>query len=261
MMKDILNEILKKKKVEIEQLKESVPFERVHFKALETTREVISLSRALQESPHGIIAEYKKKSPSKGWINEKSDPVIVTKMYQLSGASAISILTDSNFFGGHIDHIKRVRDSINIPILRKDFIIDPYQIAQARIAGADAILLIATGLSKERCEELSEYAHTLGLEVLLEIHQTAELEFINGNIDLVGVNNRNLGTFTTRLETSMELINYIPKYKICISESGISCPETVKRLREAGFKGFLIGENFMRESNPGTALKRFIQQL
>ena len=198
-------------------------------------------------------------------INSNVEPETVTRMYERGGASAVSVLTDEKFFGGHIDYIRRVRPIVGIPILRKDFIIDPYQVAEARIAGADAILLIAAALSVAECRALARYAGSLGLEVLLEIHSSSEMEYINEDIEMVGVNNRSLGTFITRVETSMELADVMndvfPKGRIYVSESGISKPETVMKLRARGYRGFLIGENFMRSENPGSALKEFISEL
>jgi indole-3-glycerol phosphate synthase len=264
-MKDILEEIIANKRLEVERLKESVSLESICIQAVQTKRPVISLKHALEGSKSGIIAEFKRKSPSKGWINRDAKPETVVKLYEKGGASAVSVLTDEKFFGGHIDHIKWVRPLINIPILRKDFIIDPYQIAEARVAGADAILLIAAALSVKECKGLALYAKTLGLEVLLEIHSPSELKYIDDNIEIVGVNNRSLGTFITRVETSIEMADVmkdvISNKKILVSESGISKPDTVKMLRKHGYRGFLIGENFMSSENQGVALKEFISEL
>lgn len=264
-MKDILEEIISEKRAELDVLKRSVSMESLFKEALETTRPVISLKHALEVSEYGIIAEFKRRSPSKGWINSNVEPETVVRMYELGGASAVSVLTDEKFFGGHIDYIRRVRPIVGIPILRKDFIIDPYQVAEARVAGADAILLIAAALSVTECRELARYAGSLGLEVLLEIHSFSEMEYINEDIEIVGVNNRSLGTFITKVGTSIEMADVmkdvLPKGKIYVSESGISKPETVKMLREYGYRGFLIGENFMRSENPGSALKEFISEL
>ena len=179
-----------------------------------------------------------------------------------TGASALSILTDEKFFGGSLKDIRTARPLVNIPILRKDFIIDEYQLFQAKIVGADAILLIAaaTGGRSMSCASPRK-AHELGLEVLLEIHTAEELPFINKEIDMVGINNRNLGTFFTDVENSFRLAGQLPQDALLVSESGISDPETVKRLRKAGFRGFLIGETFMKTQQPGQKLKEFINDL
>lgn len=221
----------------------------------------ISLKKTLNHSKTGIIAEFKRKSPSKGWIAPNADVQIITQAYARSGAAGISILTDESFFGGSIADLKKVRSEIKIPILRKDFIIDPFQIEIAKNIGADVILLIAAALTKEKSLFLAQQAHEAGLEVLLEIHEEAELEYIHSNIDLVGINNRNLKTFVTDVETSFRLGEKIPNEMIKISESGISDPQTVKDLRAAGFKGFLMGEAFMRTEDPGQALSQLIASL
>ena len=248
-----------------------------------------SLRRALAESPTGIIAEFKRKSPSKGWIREEAVPEQVVPAYAAAGAAALSVLTDEPYFGGSLDFIRRVRPLVDIPILRKDFIIDPYQLYQAREAGADAVLLIAACLSREACAALLAEAHRLGLEVLLEIHSPEELVYVTPEVDVVGVNNRHLGSFVTDVKTSFEMApllaqradaNYFSdkfaEKPICappsttptratgpvlISESGISDPTTVRQLREAGFRGFLMGEHFMRQPDPGAALAEFIQAI
>lgn len=221
----------------------------------------ISMRACLSASPSGIIAEFKRRSPSKGWIKENAQADIIPPAYEAAGASALSILTDEKFFGGNLKDIRTVRSKVQLPILRKDFIIDEYQLYQARIVGADAILLIAAALRKEQCRMLAAKAHELGLEVLLEIHSEQELEYIEDNIDMVGVNNRNLGTFHTDVENSFRLAEKLPKEMLLVSESGISSPQTVRQLRAAGFRGFLIGENFMKAPQPGDALKEFISLL
>ena len=228
-----------------------------------------SLKRALAESPCGIIAEFKRKSPSKGWIHADAFPEEVVPAYAKAGAAALSVLTDEQYFGGSLDFIRRVRPLVDIPILRKDFIIDPYQLYQAREAGADAVLLIAACLSREACAALTAEAHRLGLEVLLEVHSPEELDYITPDIDVVGVNNRHLGSFVTDVKTSFELAPALNKIlrsalddsRVFISESGISDPATVRALRELGYRGFLMGENFMKEPDPGAALATFIQAL
>ena len=219
-----------------------------------------SLRRALAESPTGIIAEFKRKSPSKGWIREEAVPEQVVPAYAAAGAAALSVLTDETYFGGSLDFIRRVRPLVDIPILRKDFIIDPYQLYQAREAGADAVLLIAACLSREACAALLAEAHRLGLEVLLEIHSPEVLAYVTPEVDVVGVNNRHLGSFVTDVQTSFEMAPLLA-HSLFVSESGISDPATVRKLREAGFRGFLMGEHFMRQPDPGAALAEFIQAI
>ena len=223
-----------------------------------------SLRQALAASPSGIIAEFKRKSPSKGWIHADAVPEQVVPAYAAAGAAALSVLTDEPYFGGSLDFIRRVRPLVDIPILRKDFIIDPFQLAEAKLAGADAVLLIAACLSRTDCAALLAEAHRLGLEVLLEIHSPEELDYITPDVDVVGVNNRHLGTFVTDVQTSFDLAPLLAQRAdrpLFVSESGISDPATVRALREAGFRGFLMGENFMKQPDPGAALGAFIQAL
>ena len=223
-----------------------------------------SLRQALLASESGIIAEFKRKSPSKGWIHADAVPEQVVPAYAAAGAAALSILTDEQYFGGSLDFIRRVRPLVDIPILRKDFIIDPFQLAEAKLAGADAVLLIAACLSRTDCAALLAEAHRLGLEVLLEIHSPEELDYITPDVDVVGVNNRHLGTFVTDVQTSFDLAPLLSQRAdgpVFVSESGISDPATVRALREAGFRGFLMGENFMKQPDPGAALGAFIQAL
>ena len=223
-----------------------------------------SLRQALAASPSGIIAEFKRKSPSKGWIHADAMPEQVVPAYAEAGAAALSVLTDEPYFGGSLDFIRRVRPLVDIPILRKDFIIDPFQLAEAKLAGADAVLLIAACLSRTDCAALLAEAHRLGLEVLLEIHSPEELDYITPDVDVVGVNNRHLGTFVTDVQTSFDLAPLLAQRAdgpLFVSESGISDPATVRALREAGFRGFLMGENFMKQPDPGAALGAFIQAL
>ena len=242
---------MQKQSISLEQLQNS----------LETTVKQRSLKEALKSSSSGIIAEFKRRSPSKGWINRKAQAEDIVPGYANAGASAVSILTDEKFFGGNLKDIKDARPLIDIPILRKDFIVDEYQLYQAKIIGADAVLLIAAALKKEELHALAAKAHELGLEVLLEIHSVEELKYINANMDVIGINNRNLGTFFTDVENSFRLAEQLPSDAVLVSESGISDPATVKRLQKAGFKGFLIGENFMKTDNPELALKSFIEDL
>ena len=259
-MEDILSEIIANKRKEVDLQKQAISIEQLSegIGDLLPTR---SMKQAIASSPTGIIAEFKRRSPSKGWIKENARPEEIVPAYAASGASAVSILTDEIFFGGTLRDIRTVRPLINLPILRKDFILDEYQLYQARIVGADAVLLIAAALEREVCLSLTEKAHELGLEVLLEIHREEELSYMNEHVDMIGINNRNLGSFHTEVSNSFRLAEKLPKDKLWISESGISDPETVNRLRAAGFRGFLIGETFMRAEHPGEMLKDFINRI
>ena len=259
-MKDILSEIIANKRFEVDLQKQSISLEQLQ-NSLETTVKQRSLKEALKSSSSGVIAEFTRRSPSKGWIHRKAQAEDIVPGYANAGASAVSILTDEKFFGGNLKDIKDARPLIDIPILRKDFIVDEYQLYQAKIIGADAVLLIAAALKKEELHALAAKAHELGLEVLLEIHSVEELKYINANMDVIGINNRNLGTFFTDVENSFRLAEQLPSDAVLVSESGISDPATVKRLQKAGFKGFLIGENFMKTDNPELALKSFIEDL
>ena len=263
-MNDILHEIVAWKRVELEQQKKLVPPRELYARVERLMADGInarSMSRSLAGSPYGIIAEFKRKSPSKGWIHEDAQPMDVVPKYAAGGASALSILTDSKYFGGTLDYIPQVRSSVDIPILRKEFIIDEYQLFEARSAGADAVLLIAADLGKDECRALTLTAHDLKLEVLLEMHSEDELEYLECEPDMAGINNRNLGTFHTDVINSFRLAEKMDTEAIKVSESGISNPETVRQLREAGFRGFLMGECFMKEQDPGLALKQFIEAI
>ena len=245
-MTDILTEIIACKQIEIELQKAAISKEMLINNCNEPMPR-ISMRASLASSLYGIISEFKRRSPSKGWIKEDAQADTIPPAYEAAGASALSILTDEKYFGGSLKDIRSARPHVQLPILRKDFIIDEYQLYQARIVGADAILLIAAALKKEQCKALALKAHELELEVLLEIHNEQELEYIDENIDMVGVNNRNLGSFHTEVENSFRLAEKLPEEMLRISESGISSPETVKQLRAAGFRGFLIGEGQVEE--------------
>ena len=263
-MNDILEEIVAHKRKELKELKGILPLhdlaEKVEEYLANDKRQNLSMRHSLAESDSGIIAEFKRRSPSKEWIKEDGEPTVIPPSYAENGAAALSILTDEKFFGGRLNFIQQARPLVpRTPILRKDFIIDEYQLLQARQIGADAVLLIAACLSKQKCKELARKAHSLGLETLLEVHSEPELEYVGDNIDMVGVNNRNLGTFHTDVQNSYRLANLLPKDYLLVSESGISNPLTVRELRQAGFRGFLIGETFMKTPNPGLALKEFIE--
>ena len=246
MAKDILQDIIATKRKELEQL----------------CARKASLREALLQSETGIIAEFKRKSPSKGWIKEEGRADIIPLSYQQHGAAALSILTDESYFGGSDAFIRQARQSgVTLPILYKNFVIDEAQLYAAALCGASAVLLIAACLSKAQCKALMAKAHALGLEVLLEMHSEPELEYAELEPDLCGINNRNLGSFVTDVENSFRLAELLPKEAVKVSESGISNPDTVKALREVGFRGFLIGENFMKTDDPGKALAAFINNL
>lgn len=257
---NILERIVERKLVEVAQAKQKIK-EVDLLNSAELQRKPFSLKASLADNNKtGIIAEFKRRSPSKGVINATAKVEEVTKAYKEYGASCLSVLTDRDFFGGSLDDLQPARLN-NIPILRKDFMIDEYQILEARANGADVILLIAACLSPQRVKELAAYAKQLELEVLLEIHGDDELCCICDKVDLVGVNNRNLKTFEVDIENSIRLLNKLPKDKLAIAESGIDNVSVVKQLRSAGFSGFLIGENFMKHSNPGEAFKNYVEQL
>lgn len=261
MNNNILDKIISNKRKEVALQKEAVSLKNL-IEIIEVgVFPEISFKRALGQSDSGIIAEFKRKSPSKGWIYEHADVARITVSYEQSGASAISVLTDSDFFGGGFEDLKNARASVGIPLLRKDFIIDEYQLFQAKALGANVILLIASALTIAESKYLSGIAKILGLEVLLEIHNDAELDYIQPNIDVVGINNRDLTSFVTDVNCSFQLGEKIPSEYLKISESGISDPKTVRELRKEGFKGFLIGETFMKTQDPGMALHEFVKSI
>jgi len=245
-MQDILKEIIAHKHEELEQL----------------CAKKVSLREALLQSETGVIAEFKRRSPSKGWIKEEGRADQIPLAYQQNGAAALSILTDEHYFGGSDDFIRTARQSgVTLPILYKNFVIDEAQLYAAALCGASAVLLIAACLTKTQCKKLMDKAHALGMEVLLEMHAEEELEYAELGPDLCGINNRNLGSFVTDVQNSFRLAELLPKDAVKVSESGISNPDTVKALRQAGFRGFLIGENFMKTADPGAALKDFVVKL
>jgi indole-3-glycerol phosphate synthase len=215
----------------------------------------------LNSSRTGIIAEFKRKSPSKGIINDQVSVEEVTQGYANNGASALSVLTDFHFFGGSIEDLMVARKVNQVPILRKEFIIDEYQIYEAKAIGADAILLIAAILEKKQVRKFAKIAKDLDMQVLMELHDESELELLNDHLDIVGVNNRNLKTFIVDLKHSVKLAEKIPDKFIKISESGISTPDDIIFLKEHGFKGFLIGENFMKTESPGDSFASFVESL
>ncbi|MBK9938717.1 MAG: indole-3-glycerol phosphate synthase TrpC [Chitinophagaceae bacterium] len=259
---DILETIVAAKRKEVEKFKPMSSIERFErdgfFWQISNRSLVQSL---LLPGSTGIIAEFKRKSPSKGWFKTKElevEPVVTA--YNKS-AAGISVLTDDEFFGGDLDDLIQTKVITDIPVLRKDFIIDKWQIAEAKAFGADVILLIAACLSPTEVKELAAYTKSIGLESILEIHNEEELDHICDEVDMVGVNNRNLKTFEVNIHTSLQLVSKIPSGKPAIAESGISSIDAIVTLRNAGFKGFLIGENFMKEEHPGKAFENFITEL
>lgn len=258
---NILDKIVLDKKREIELKKSVISMGHLENFGLFDSR-TISLSKLLRNSPSGIIAEHKRQSPSKPNIGNLLTIEEVVKGYETAGACGISVLTDGKYFGGSLDDLLLARASVNIPLLRKEFIIDEYQILEAKAFGADVILLIAAILTRAEIKQLSEFAQSLALEVLLEIHNGAELEkSIMPSLDMIGVNNRNLKTFEINLDYSKSLVDDIPPDFVKISESGISSIKTVKLLQDIGYQGFLIGDNFMKNDNPGLSAHEFIKAM
>jgi indole-3-glycerol phosphate synthase len=258
---NILQRIVERKRVEVAERKISNPIEKLKDTAL-YQRQIFSLVEGLQKNnASGIIAEFKRKSPSKGIINDRVDPIKVTEGYQNAGASAVSILTDADFFGGSEKDLMACRAVLDIPILRKDFVVDRYQLHEAKAIGADLVLLIAACLTPEEVLDLSAEAHAIGLEVLLELHDEDELNHVSKDVDLVGINNRSLKTFDVDIERSLRMAASIPGTMPKVAESGIDDPAQIRIFKENGYKAFLIGENFMKREDPGKALKEFIDNI
>ncbi len=253
-MKDILSEIVAHKRAEIEALKQTASIDTLYRDA--TPHRHIPFSHAIETTPCGIIAEFKRRSPSKGWIHRDAEPAAIAQGYAAAGAAAMSVLTDEKYFGGTLSDLQAVRPAAGIPLLRKDFTIDEYQLHQAAAAGADAILLIAAALSPDKCRQLARTAHELGLETLLEVHSAGELEYLGDDIDVVGVNNRCLGTFHTDTAVSEYLAPMMPQYITHISESGIRGAADIVRLQRLSYRGFLIGELLMKGEDPAENLAR-----
>ena len=266
---DILETIIVNKRKELALQKETVPLNTlISLNILQFERPVRSMRETLANSSSGIIAEFKRKSPSKGWIFPDAKVEEIVPAYEIGGASACSLLTDSKFFGGTLDDFSRARELVRLPLLRKDFMVDEYQIYQARALGADAILLIASVLTPNECLQFARKAHELNMDVLLEIHRKDELRCLNPYIDMLGVNNRNLGTFDTSVNNSFRLLEQMKKEigagedaPLLVSESGLSDVHTIRELRSAGFRGFLIGEMLMKTPHPGKTLNDLIRQL
>ena len=257
----ILDKIVADKRKEVDLKKLIAPVLQLE-KSFLFGRKTYSLAQRLRNSTTGIIAEHKRRSPSKDTINQNTNVGQVAKGYKNAGVCGMSVLTDIKYFGGSLEDLQLARASVDIPLLRKEFIIDEYQVLEAKANGADAILLIASVLDRKEIKTLSELAKSLGMDVLLEVHNQEELEkSVMPSLDMLGVNNRNLKTFEVSLEISKTLSNQIPDDFVKVSESGISSIDTIKDLKHYGYQGFLIGENFMKTGNPGKSAAEFIQKL
>lgn len=257
----ILDKIVAHKISEVAHQKANISLSQLE-QSMQFDKPTNSLTKALKASKSGIIAEYKRRSPSRSVINDTATIDKVAHAYEIAGVSGMSVLTDEKYFGGSLHDLSEARSHCNLPLLRKEFIIDEYQIVEAKSKGADVILLIAAILTKEKIKQLSECAKTLQLDVLLEVHNEQELAYsLMPGIDMIGVNNRNLKTFEVDIATSLKLSSFIPDDFVKVSESGINAPETIKELRSYGFQGFLIGEHFMKTEDPGQSADKFIKQL
>ncbi|MCC5932546.1 MAG: indole-3-glycerol phosphate synthase TrpC [Cyclobacteriaceae bacterium] len=259
---NILQNIVQKKREIVAERRELIPVKLLE-KSIFFPSQTVSLKKyLLRPDKSGIIAEFKRKSPSKGLINKNATVEKTSIGYMQAGASALSILTDTDFFGGKNEDLTTARKFNFCPILRKDFILEEYQIIEAKSIGADAILLIAAILDPDKARSLSAFAHSLGMEVLLEVHSASELQkFLDTDPDLIGVNNRDLSTFQTKVQTSLDLASLIPDEMVKVSESGIDDPLKIIQLKQAGYKGFLIGEYFMQHGRPEGACQEFIRKL
>jgi len=261
-MSTILDEIVANRRMEVSKQKKEIPLAEIQAK-INYSNVCNSLSdELLLQGSSGIIAEFKRRSPSKGAINESAKPEIVTKGYADAGASGLSVLTDMKYFGGSTADFEAARKANQfIPLLRKDFMIDEYQLFESRLLNVDVILLIAAVLRKTEISRFTSIAHELGMEVLLELHDENEIDKIDNKVDMIGINNRNLKDFKVDMDRSLKLLDRLPAKTVRISESGLSDPETVDFLRERGFHGFLMGENFMKSENPAIACRNFISKL
>lgn len=258
---NILDNIVAHKKAEVEQSKKNVSVSELEKNSF-FQRTTISLTEnLLKENSSGIIAEFKRKSPSKGIINDRFSSLEIVKQYENAGVAGSSVLTDEEFFDGHKQDLISVRTEVQIPLLRKDFMIDEYQFIEAKSIGADVILLIASILTPKEVKHFTELAKSLQLEVLLELHDESELNHVHHLVDMVGINNRNLKTFEVDIEQSIRMAEKLGNDFVKVAESGISTIETLKHFKQNGFHGFLIGENFMKTKNPGIACKEFIDSL
>ena len=248
----ILDRILEVKRAEVASAKRALPQSQLEKQSFPEARSFVAALRAKNPA---VIAEIKRASPSRGLLRADFDPAAIAKSYEHGGAACLSVLTDVQFFQGSPEHLKAARAACRLPVLRKDFVVDPYQVFESRAMGADCILLIAACLSAAQMLELESLAHELGMAVLVEVHDAAELEVaLRLKTPLLGVNNRNLKTFETRLETTLELLPRVPADRIVVAESGILSPADAARLREVGVEAFLVGEAFMRAPDPGKAL-------
>ena len=257
----ILDKIIKDKLIEVASSKESASTKQLESEVL-FDAPTISMVQSLSAGPYGIIAEHKRRSPSRSVINDQVTVEDVAKGYEFAGVGGMSVLTDEKYFGGSLTDLVVARSNCQLPLLRKEFIIDEYQIIEAKAYGADAILLIAAVLSASQIKQFSELAKSLDLNVLLEIHNAEELKkSLVPSVDMIGVNNRNLKTFDVSLDTSKSLSKLIPDDYLKVSESGISSVEAIQDLKDYGFQGFLIGENFMKTENPGKSASEFIKTL
>lgn len=258
---NILDKIVFDKRREVELKASIIPISQLE-KSVLFDRKPFSVVANMHANTFGIIAEHKRRSPSKSVINHSFTVEEVVTGYEKAGAVGISVLTDGKYFGGSLDDLVLARASVNTPLLRKEFVINEYQIIEAKAYGADFILLIAAILTREEIKQLSEFAQNLGLEVLLEVHDLEELQkSIMPSLNLIGVNNRNLKTFEVSLDFSKQLADQIPNEFVKVSESGISSVEAINELKPFGYKGFLIGENFMKTDNAGKAATEFISKL
>ncbi|WP_114814091.1 indole-3-glycerol phosphate synthase TrpC [Paraburkholderia kururiensis] len=258
-MSDILQRIIAVKHEEVRAAQESAPLEELRLAAsARDLRDFVGAIRAKHETGlAAVIAEVKKASPSKGVLREHFVPADIARSYAAHGAACLSVLTDVQFFQGSAAYLEEARAACNLPVLRKDFIVDPYQVLEARAMGADAILLIAAALETSQMQELEAYAHSLGLAVLVEVHDSNELqEALKLTTPLIGINNRNLRTFETSLETTLGMLRSIPHDRIVVTESGILSRADVERMREHSVNTFLVGEAFMRAAEPGAELAR-----
>jgi len=259
---NILDKIVLNKKAEVQAVKQHTTIKELEASALFNRQTYSFREFLLDPARTGIIAEFKRRSPSKGIINDKVGVEAVTTAYAEAGASALSVLTDTDFFMGTKADLVKARQANTIPVLRKDFMIDEFQVIEAKSLGADIILLIAAILTPQEIDKLASLAKSLGLNVLLEVHNLEELErSINPNLDAIGVNNRNLADFTVSVETSFDLAEHIPAEFLKISESAISNTKVIRELKQAGFSGFLIGETFMKQADPGLAMSEFVKGL
>lgn len=259
-MSDILQRILETKRAEVAAAKSAVPntLMQARARAAPPPRDfVAALQARIAAGQPAVIAEIKRASPSRGLLREHFDPAAIAKSYEVGGAACLSVLTDSQYFQGAAEHLVAARAACSLPVLRKDFIVDAYQVHEARAMGADCILLIAAALPDAQMREFESLAHALGMAVLVEVHDGAELEVaLQLATPLLGINNRDLRSFETRLETTLDLLPHIPAGRVVVTESGILAPADVERMRSNGIGAFLVGEAFMRAEDPGTELAR-----